>query len=97
MGERPFPVSPGVLCFRHAWCRRAAAPPPDAPMGANGHISHLRQQPCEHKQLCLPPQPIVLTIAAAFMFGKGSLVISAQAVEIHLNSFFFFFFFLTVN
>lgn len=85
MGERPFPVGPGVLCFCGAWCRRAAAPPPDAPMGANGRISHVRQQPCEHKQLCLPPQPMALTRPAAFMLGKGSLVISAQAVEIKLT------------
>lgn len=87
MGERPFPVSPGVLCFCRAWCRRAAAPPPDAPMGANGRISHVRQQPCEHKQLCLPPQPMALTRPAAFMLGKGSLVISAQALRLNSPGF----------
>lgn len=33
-------------------------PLPNAQTGANGHISHLQQRPSEHKQLCLPPQPL---------------------------------------
>lgn len=87
------PRAPGLFVFVMHGAGEPPLLPPDAPMRTNGHISHPRQQPCEHKQLCLPPQPIVLTMEAAFTFGKGSLVISSQAVEIKLTRFFYYYYF----
>lgn len=53
--------------------------PPNAQTGANGHISHLLQRPSEHKQLCLPPQPFVLTTAIAPCPSRGpSCIISVE-------------------
>ena len=67
----------GLFC--PAWSPSATAPPPNAQTGANGHISHLLQRPSEHKQLCLPPQPFVLTVAIAPCPSRGpSCIISME-------------------
>lgn len=64
--------------FCPAWSLSAATPPPNAQTGANGHISHLQQRPSEHKQLCLLPQPLVLTMATAPCLSHGPSCISSM-------------------
>lgn len=56
----------------------AGTPPPNTQTGANGHISHRQQQPSEHKQCCLPPQPFVLTMATAPCPSSGPSCISSM-------------------
>lgn len=63
--------------FCPTWSLSATTPPPNAQTGANGHISHFQQRPSEHKQLCLLPQPLVLTMATAPCLSHGPSCISS--------------------
>lgn len=64
--------------FCPAWSLSATTHPPNAQTGANGHISHFQQQASEHKQLCLLPQPLVLTMATSLCLSHGSSCISSM-------------------
>lgn len=68
----------GSFCL--AWSPSAATHPPSAQTGSNGHISHLQQQPSEHKQLCLPPRPFVLTMATAPCLSHGPSCIISMGI-----------------
>lgn len=68
----------GFFCC--AWSPSAATHPPNAQTWTNGHISHLQQRPSEHKQLCLPPQPFVLTMATAPCLSHVPSCISSMGV-----------------